>query len=72
MAPRGRRPKGTRSQLTVRIPASHRPVYEAEAQRAGLALGDYIAVALAREHNLAEPDYLNRPPAAQEALPLGA
>lgn len=56
----------------MRIPASHRPVYEAEAQRAGLALGDYIAVALAREHNLAEPDYLNRPPAAQEVLPLGA
>lgn len=33
--------------------------YKAEAARQGLDLGDYLALVLARSHNLEEPAYLH-------------
>lgn len=67
----GPQPKGDRSAFTVRIPKDHRPVVEQAARDAGMSLGDYVAVVLAKQHNLPEPEYTTRNK-AQEALPIGA
>ncbi len=69
---RGPDPKGDRSAITVRIPRTHRALYERAASAAGIPLGDYIAAQLARAHELEEPDYVTAWPRRQEALPLGA
>lgn len=69
-AARGRRPKGDREPMHVRVPRDHKRLYEQEAAKAGLFVGDYIAVMLARAHDLPEPDYL--PQLHEERLPLGA
>lgn len=70
----GRRPgpdvKGDRSQFTTRMPRDHRAVYEWAARQAGLPLGDYLALQLARAHGLDDPDYLA--PTLMDALPMGA
>ena len=65
----GTRPKGERSAITVRVPIDHKAVYD-EA-RGGMPLSDYLALVLARAHELAEPSYVHRNPNQQE-LPLGA
>lgn len=65
----GPKPKGVRSQITLRVPADHRELYAEAASAAGMPLSDYIAVALARAHNLAEPEFIQRNP-DQEELPL--
>jgi hypothetical protein len=67
----GPQPKGDRTPLHVRVPRAHREVYEAEAAKAGLPLGDYIALKLALAHALDEPEYVNRRN-DQVELPLGA
>ena len=55
----GPKPKGL-AQITLRVPADHRPCYEAAARDAGLPLSDYIALVLAQAHELPEPAYLRR------------
>lgn len=65
----GPKPKGDRSQLTVRLPARDREIYAAAATEAGLPLCDYIAMALAHAHGLPEPEFLQRR-RNQEELPL--
>lgn len=64
----GPKPRG-QAQITLRVPAGHRPCYEAAARAAGLSLSDYLALVLAQAHELPEPDYL-RTNRAQEELPL--
>jgi len=56
----GTPPKGDRSAITVRVPRSHRSVYEQAAAQQGLPLSDYIGVLLARAHELQDPDYVHR------------
>lgn len=56
----GRQPKGVRHQLTVRVPIEQFAVYQAEADAEGLSVADYLTAALARQHGLAEPDYVYR------------
>lgn len=58
MARPGPTPKGDRSAITVRMERRHRSTYEQEAAKAGLPLGDYLALVLARGHQLDVPDYL--------------
>jgi hypothetical protein len=65
----GPKPKGVRSQITLRVPVEHRKVYAEAAEAAGLPLGDYIALALALAHGLAEPEFIRRN-TNQEELPL--
>src|SRR5659263_188951 len=60
MAKPGRKPKGDRSPMHVRIPRNHRVLYEQAAATAGLPLSDYVAIVLARAHELDEPDYVQR------------
>ena len=64
-------PKGDRSQITLRLPRTHRTVYEHAAKQAGLPLGDYLALRLARAQGLDDPDYIALK-LTDEALPLGA
>lgn len=69
----GPRAKGDRSPLHVRVPKVHRAVYEKAALAAGMPLGDYVAIMLARAHELDEPDYVHRnQDPNQVALPLPA
>lgn len=51
--------KGTRSCISLRIPAEHRLVYE-HAQAAGgyQSLNDYLTAALADLHHLPTPGYI--------------
>ena len=57
--------------MHVRVPRTHRAVYEELAERAGLPLGDYVAMLLAQAHELDEPEYLSWS-RRQSELPLGA
>lgn len=57
--------------MHVRVPRDHRAVYERAAAEAGIPLGDYVALMLARAHELAEPEYVHRN-RDQVELPLGA
>ncbi|HEY1818360.1 MAG TPA: hypothetical protein VGG83_00395 [Trebonia sp.] len=66
----GPKPKGDRSQITIRIPSEHRDLYEHAARTAGLALSDYLMLVLARAHFLPEPATLRREPDDKEELPL--
>jgi len=69
----GPKPKGDRSPMHVRVPRTHREIYEQGAAKAGMPLGDYIALMLARAHQLDDPDYVHRQhDRAQVELPLGA
>lgn len=61
MAKRGPTPKGERRQVTFRAPTDQLEQYRELAEREGLPLGDYLALQLARAHNLPEPAYLRRP-----------
>jgi len=73
MAKPGRKPKGDRSPMHVRIPRNHRVLYEQAAATAGLPLSDYVAIVLARAHELDEPDYVQRERNRHQVeLPLGA
>lgn len=69
----GRPTKGPRSAVMARMPVPHREVYEQEAAKAGLPLGDYVALCMARMHELNDPEYIHRDlQRNQEALPIGA
>lgn len=69
----GPKPKGVRSAVTCRVPVEHRDVYEQRAEQAGLPLGDYVMLCLAKLHELDEPEYIHRERNRyQEALPIGA
>jgi hypothetical protein len=57
----GPEPKGDRTAYTLRAPRDHMDYYKAAAVAAGLPLGDYLALVLARSHDLEEPAYLHRP-----------
>jgi hypothetical protein len=46
--------------MHVRVPRTHREVYEAAAAAAGMPLSDYVAEQLARAHDLDVPEYVNR------------
>ncbi len=51
--------KGTRSCISLRIPAEHRLVYEhAQAEGGFKSLNDYLTAALAGLHQLPKPDYI--------------
>ena len=52
----------------VRLPEDHHSKYLEIAERAGLPLGDYLALQLARTHGLPEPSYIYRP--RQDPLPM--
>lgn len=65
----GRRPKGKRYSHTVRFPEDHRDFYAKAAVDQGLPLGDYVALCMARLHELDEPEYINpQPPAGDQSL----
>ncbi|ACZ32411.1 hypothetical protein Xcel_3412 (plasmid) [Xylanimonas cellulosilytica DSM 15894] len=70
----GRRPgpegKGDRAAITLRVPASHKSRYAAEAEGLGLPLTDYIALRLAEVHDLDTPGYLLA--RQEQQLPIGA
>lgn len=70
-AKRGRKPKGVREQIGVRVPVEQKALYEEAARAAGLPLGDYVAIILAQHHDLDLPSYLleNK---NQEQLPISA
>lgn len=68
----GRKPKGKRAQVTLRIPEDQKPVFEAAAREAGMFLGDYVALVLAQHHDLPAPDYLFPRDKGQEALAISA
>ncbi len=54
----GRPAKGDRAPATGRFPKNHLDLYKAQAAAAGLPLGDYLALVMARAHGLDEPGYL--------------
>jgi hypothetical protein len=73
----GPKPKGDRSQITLRVPTKHRELYAMAAETAGLALSDYLAMVLAKAHHLPVPDDARsggearqESVPAQEGLPL--
>ena len=69
----GRRPKGNREALHVRVPKDHKRRYEQEAADAGLCVADYVALVLARAHRLEDPEYVHRGRDLNQAqLPLSA
>jgi hypothetical protein len=57
--------------MHVRVPRTHHAIYERAAAEAGMPLGDYVALMLARAHELDEPEYVHRR-RDQRELPLGA
>lgn len=76
MAMAGDRPgpaiKGDRVPMHVRVERAHRSVYEDAADELGLPLGDYVALVLAREHDLNVPPYIRRRAVQNEQLPLAS
>lgn len=64
----GPKPKGDREQITARFPRGHLDVYRQRAEQAGMSLSDYLALTLARAHDLGEPGYLHRQPTGQDLL----
>ena len=54
----GRRKLGERKAQTVRMPMDHFGRYDAEAEREGLEIGDYLTKSLAEAHGLPVPDYI--------------
>ena len=66
----GPKPKGDRSQITVRVPSAHRELYEHAARAAGWGLSDYLMLVLARAHFLPEPPVPRRMTEVQEELPV--
>jgi hypothetical protein len=57
--------------MHVRVPKPHHAIYEQAAKEAGIPLGDYVALSLARFHELDEPEYIHRD-RNQAELPLPA
>ena len=79
----GRRARGDRTPTTIIIDKGHLAFGREQAARAGIALGDWVAIAVAEANNLPIPDYLvesakrlaavragDEP--GQQELPLGA
>lgn len=53
--------KGDRAPMHVRVPRTHREVYEAAAAQAGYSsLSDYVAAKFAELHDLEVPEYVHR------------
>lgn len=66
-----RRSKGDRTATTSRFPTDHFERYRAEARSQNLELSDYIALIMAKAHDLSLPAYLDEPKKPQEeVLPL--
>lgn len=65
-------PKGRRKQRTIRVPLEQDAVYLAAAKAEGLGYTDYVALVLARHHDLCEPSYIHRAGGGQRELPIGA
>lgn len=63
-------PKGQRAQFTLRLPEKQLEIYKQAAAEAGLALGDYIAKALAESHKLPVPEYVHRRGRGEDTLPI--
>jgi hypothetical protein len=57
-AKRGRKPKGNREAVSALVPVEHKKLYEDLADRMGIPLTDYVALYMARAHNLPDPDYI--------------
>jgi len=72
MANHGRPSKGPRTEHTVRIPADHDDRYVHQAGQLGLSYSDYLALVLARAHDLDVPDYVARQLSRGEGAALGA
>lgn len=83
MATRGPRPRGDRIATSVALDKGHLAFGREQAARAGIALGDWVAIAVAEAYDLPMPDYLvgaaQRLAAVrggdgpgQQELPLGA
>ena len=60
-AKRGRKPKGVRGPISAQVPVEHKGLYEDLAERMGIPLTDYVALVLARAHQLPDPDYIKLP-----------
>lgn len=56
----GRSNKGVRKPTMVRLPLTDHQEYVELAAKAGLPLGDYLALQLARAHGRPEPAYIER------------
>jgi hypothetical protein len=65
----GTRPKGARSAITCRVPVDHREVIEEAAAKEGLGISDFVALVLARNLGLPDPEFIQRS-RSQEELPL--
>lgn len=72
MAHRGRRPRGDRESTSFAAPREHLALYRAAAQQAGIPLGDYLVIELAKRHELEIPDYYPDPARRQLEMPMGA
>ena len=72
---RGRKPKGNRDAVSALVPVEHKALYERLAEQMGIPLTDYVALYMARAHNLPDPDYIKLPEAGgpvQEELRISA
>lgn len=73
MAKPGRKPKGDRHPMLVRVPKEHHALYAAAAKQAGMPLGDFLAVVLAERFDLDVPSYVDRDKNRnQRELPISA
>lgn len=62
--------KGDRAAITVRVPLEHKSRYAAEAARLGMPISDYLALQMAKTHDLDTPTHLL--PKQDQQLPIGA
>lgn len=73
MARTGRPSKGPRHPYKVSFPLDHAAVYQELADRAGLAVSDYVVQCMADAHGLDVPEWAqDRRSDDQEALPLAS
>lgn len=56
----GRKPRGPRKQFPIRVPSEQFMLYKRQAEAEGIPIGDYIVAALARAHQLPEPEYVTQ------------
>ncbi|RZK88261.1 MAG: hypothetical protein EOO66_18425 [Methylobacterium sp.] len=72
----GPKPRGIRGPISARVPVDHKRLYEELAEHMGIPLTDYVALVMARAHDLGDPDYIKLPAApgapVQEELRMSA
>lgn len=68
MGTMARRSKGDRVATTARFPTEHIKRYRDEARRQNLELSDYLALIMAKAHDLSVPAYLDEQ--QKEVLPV--